>query len=101
MSKTNDRIESPVLESAWQRYAEFDSNAQSADKQRSYVREAGLIVATLVVLLEVFENNIIAYVEFAQGSIVDDALKVALILALVVSFILLAVALRFQQGESF
>ena len=69
MSQENGRIESPVLKTAWQRYAEFDANALSAAKQGIYVRQLALIVAMLTVLLAVFLQAISVMVISVKFSI--------------------------------
>lgn len=99
MSQLNGHINSPVLESAWQRYAEFDASATAAAKQRTYLRRAAIALAFIAVFLAVFLNTYSTILPQVSGLIVGIAelLRVGLILILIINFIILALAIRFQQ----
>ena len=58
MSHSPKNLNSPVLESAWQRYAEYDSNARLATMQYKYYRKFALGLAMLAVILAVFSSDI-------------------------------------------
>ena len=53
MSQDNGRIDSPILESAWQRYAEFKAKSITSTKRQIFLVQATLILALLSVILAV------------------------------------------------
>lgn len=106
MNQDNHNIDSPVLKSAWLRYAEFDANALTANRQRAIIQQSALVVATLSVLLAVFTNNYAAYLplwlpHIAEGVLrVGEVFHIALILTLIISFLLLVYVIRSQQNDN-
>jgi len=102
MSQHNGRIDSPVLESAWQRYAELDANATQATKQRTYLRQGAIALAMLAVLLAVFTNTYSVILPPVTNLTlgIAEILRTVLILLLIINFIILALAIRFQQHTS-
>jgi tetratricopeptide (TPR) repeat protein len=96
MHSTNDTLSSPVLESAWQRYAEFYTSAVTATTRYKYYRDIAIILAMIAVVFAVFAGDISRYVP----DIFKSVLSILLILILIVNFILLALSLRSQQQET-
>jgi tetratricopeptide (TPR) repeat protein len=96
MSQKNDRLSSPVLESAWQRYAEFYTSAATAINRYKKYREVAIVLAMIAVVFAVFSSDISRQVPDAFKSL----LSIPLILILIINFILLAMSLRSQQQET-
>jgi predicted Na+-dependent transporter len=92
----NDRLSSPVLESAWQRYAEFYTSAATAINRYKKYREVAIVLAMIAVVFAVFSSDISRQVPDAFKSL----LSIPLILILIINFILLAMSLRSQQQET-
>jgi tetratricopeptide (TPR) repeat protein len=94
MSQPTNNQRSLALETAWQRYAEFDEGAKVASKRHLLLRRWVIILAVvatlLAILTETFNN---------QDSNVALALKIGLILVPLVSSVLLTFANKIQQGE--
>ncbi len=112
MSQDKHQIDSLVLKSAWQRYAEFDANALSAAKQRKFMRQAALIAALVTVVLAVGSNNYDAYLNLLYTYIPNlqalnavliwtgKSLHIILISALILNFLLIGAVIRLQQNEN-
>ena len=92
----NKNIDSPVLQSAWQRYAEFDLNAKTAAIQHKYIKQFALGFSMLAVLFAVFSGDISWYIPESLSSL----FSIALILILIVNFVLLGFTIKSQQLET-
>jgi tetratricopeptide (TPR) repeat protein len=97
MNHDGPKIQSTVLESAWQRYAEFDANARAAANQRLFSRQATIILALVAVFLAVFTGTFEIYARLPVQ--VQNLLEITLILILIVDFIILALAIKSQQQQ--
>lgn len=106
MAREKKQLESLALKSAWERYAEFDFNANVGIKQRALLRQAAIILAMFAVLLAVFINSYSA-VNFLQAdgwwifNTIGEVLRVVLVVVLISNFIVYALLMRSQQQESF
>lgn len=104
MAQEKKQLESLALKSAWERYAEFDFNAKVGARQRTYLRQASIVVAMFAVLLSVFINTYsVNLPEFTGWGIFDtigEGLRIILVIALITNFIIFALLMRSQQQES-
>ncbi len=98
MSRNDESHQTSVLKMAWQRYAEFDTNAQSASQIHLRLRGSVIVVGVVATLLAVLADM---YGEVGPPgtAIVGQVLKIGLIGAPIVGSAVLAFANKFQQGE--
>ncbi len=96
MDQPQNNLNSPVLESAWQRYAEFDLNATLASRQHKAARQLALSLAMLAVILAVFSSDIVNYVPVLLSSF----FSIVLMVVLIINFVLLALSVRSQRETS-
>jgi tetratricopeptide (TPR) repeat protein len=91
MSQENKSL---ALQTAWQRYAEFDANASSASKYHLTLRGWVIVLSVVATLLAIL-------VQFYEGSASTllQPLKISLILVPIISSVILAFASKLQQGE--
>jgi tetratricopeptide (TPR) repeat protein len=85
---------SAALETAWQRYAEFDSEAQAASKSHLLLRRWVIILAVVATLLAILTQSF-----SDQDPTLALILKIGLILTPLISTVLLNFANKIQQGE--
>lgn len=104
MAQAKKTLESPALQSAWERYAEFDFNATVGARQRAYLRQAAIVVAMFAVLLAVFINsysvNLPQFTGWGIFDTIGEVLRVLLVLALITNFIIFTLLLRSQRQDS-
>jgi tetratricopeptide (TPR) repeat protein len=98
MNQERGKINSPVLESAWQRYAEFDANSRAATRGRGYLLQATVGLAVIAVLLAVFIGSYDTYLLLPENF--KATLRVILIVVLILDFISLAFTIRNQPLEN-
>jgi len=97
MPKHNGSIDSPILKTCWQRYAEFKMNAQQHAKRRLFMRRVAVGLALVAVTLAVLVDTEI----YLQASpIIAETFRFLLIFILIADFIFLALAIGLQQNES-
>jgi len=91
-----DSTHSLALETAWQRYAQFDTNASAALKQYLSLRGSVIVLTVLATLVAVItscnDNHFLA-------PPVDEALRLSLTLVPIVSSVILVFANKLQQGQ--
>ena len=95
LNPKNKIIDSPVLESAWQPYAEFDLNAKTTAVQYKYFKQIALALSMIAVIFAVFSGDISWYL--------PESIKlfsIVLILILIVNFVLLWFTIGGQQLET-
>ena len=97
MSQDNGRINSPILESAWQRYAEFKANASAITKRRVFFVQAAIILAMVSVILAVLIDT---EIQLRSSQSVSDNLSNVLVAILIIDLIALALAIRHRQPGS-
>ena len=98
MSQEHGKINSSVLESAWQRYAEFDANSRAATQMRSYLLQATIALAVIAVVLSVFIGSYDTYLLLPETF--KTTLQVILIVVLILDFIALANTIKNQPLEN-
>ncbi len=91
MSQPNTSL---ALNTAWQRYAEFDASALAASKRHLALRWWVIVLSVLATLLA-----ILAQLYSQQESTLGQALKISLISVPIISSVILAFANKMQQGE--
>ncbi|MCG3211170.1 MAG: hypothetical protein FOGNACKC_04808 [Anaerolineae bacterium] len=98
MNPLNNNIESPALNSAWQRYAEFRLNAQTATNQHRYLQGIAIGLAMVAVVFAVFTGS------YDISQFIPTALhalfSIALVVILIVNFVLLALVIKSQWQET-
>lgn len=95
MSKKVHTHPSGVLETTWQRYAEFDANALAGLEQHLRLQSWVVILSVAATLLAILVGNYSDQVL----PIIGQVLRISLILVPIVSSIVLAFTNKFQQGE--
>ncbi len=93
MSQAADHTPSKTLETAWQRYAEFDAEAKAASTGHLTLRRWVIILAVLATLLAILTSR------YGDDPNYGLALKIALIAAPLISSGFLTYANKLQQGE--
>lgn len=96
MNQPHKNLNSQVLESAWQRYAEFNLNANLANRHYKATRQLALSLAMLAVILAVFSSDIAIYVP----ALLSSFFSVLLMVVLIINFVLLALSIRSQSEAS-
>jgi tetratricopeptide (TPR) repeat protein len=94
MSPQTNNSRSLALETAWQRYAEFDANALTAARRHLILRWWVIVLSVAATLLAILAN-----LNEMAGTTLGLTLKVGLILTPIVSSVILAFANKMQQGE--
>ncbi len=94
MSPQTNNNHSLALETAWQRYAEFDANALTASRRHLILRWWVIVLSVVATLLAIVTN-----LNELMGTTLGLALKIGLILTPIVSSVILAFANKMQQGE--
>ena len=97
MSQDKGRINSLILESAWQRYAEFKTNATATTRRRVFFVQTAIILAMVSVILAVLIDT---EIQFRSSAMVSDSLSKVLVVILIIDFIALALAIRHRQPGS-
>lgn len=97
MNQQNQLIDSPILKSAWQRYAEFKYNSSKNIRQRILLQRIAVVLAMVAVILAVLIDT---EIQIRTTAFVANVFRVALITILIVDFVVLALAISIQQSES-
>jgi hypothetical protein len=97
MNQDGYKIQSAVLESAWQRYAEFHTNARAADNQRKLFRQATAFLAMIAVPLAILMGSDEIYSRLPV--IIQGLLGVILVCILITDFVILALVIKSQQQQ--
>jgi hypothetical protein len=95
MSQQPAKDNSQALETAWRRYAEFDTSALAASKRHLILRWWVIVLAVAATLLAILVQQ--PYIQ--PTTIIGQALKIGLILVPIISSVILAFANKLQQGE--
>src|SRR5262245_29774929 len=98
MNRERGKINSPVLESAWQRYAEFDANSRRGTRGRGYLLQATVGLAVVAVLLAVFIGSYDTFLLLPER--LKITLQVILIVVLILDFLSLVFTIRNQPLEN-
>ncbi|HEY9652924.1 MAG TPA: tetratricopeptide repeat-containing protein [Coleofasciculaceae cyanobacterium] len=96
VQSTDDREQSLALETAWQRYAQLESNAHRALKYYLTLRGWGItlaVVATLLAVVTACADSAIATTPLSH------ALRASLILIPIIGLVILVFANKQQQGQ--
>ncbi|HEY9598174.1 MAG TPA: SLATT domain-containing protein, partial [Cyanophyceae cyanobacterium] len=96
VQSTDDREQSLALETAWQRYAQLESNAQRALMYYLSLRGWGItlaVVATLLAVVTACADSTIATTPLS------NALRASLILIPIIGLVILVFANKQQQGQ--
>jgi tetratricopeptide (TPR) repeat protein len=86
--------QSLALETAWQRYAELETNASAASKQYLTLRGSAIALAVVATLLAILTSQI-----DGGASPIREILRIGLILVPIISAIVLFFANKLQQGQ--
>ncbi|MCB0191236.1 MAG: hypothetical protein KDJ65_04760 [Anaerolineae bacterium] len=104
MAQEKNHLESPALKSAWERYAEFDFNAKIGSRQRTVLRQAAIAISMFAVLMAVFTNtysvNLSEFTGWGIFSTIGEAIRILLVVALIINFIIFALFVRSQKQDS-
>jgi tetratricopeptide (TPR) repeat protein len=93
----HQKIVSPILDSAWERYAEFKANSISNIKRRIYLQRVAISLAMAAVALAVFLDT---EIHLLWPGVTSEISRLALVVILIVDFIFLALAISVQQNET-
>ena len=102
MGPNTNKDQSRALETAWQHFAEYDYNANIANRQHLSLRGWVIVLAVVATLLALVVD---AYPKIVENpgmvrNAIEQVLKVSLILVPIIGSAILAFANKLQQGES-
>ncbi len=96
MSKNDSNGSNTVLQTAWQNQAEFDLNASQAQKLHINLRRWVIILSVLATLLAILSEVVTNRFDIP---LLEQSLRIALILVPIIGSVILAFANKFQQGQ--
>ena len=97
MNQHHKKINTPILDSAWEQYAEFKANSIANIKQRIYLQRVAIALAMVAVILAVFLDT---EIQMQWPGITSELSRIGLVIILIVDFIFLALAINVQQSET-
>ncbi|MCP4368406.1 MAG: hypothetical protein GY797_09900, partial [Deltaproteobacteria bacterium] len=97
MTHSDGKIESPILESSWQRYAEFRKNSTDTTTRRVFLVRLAVILALAAVIMAVLIDT---EIHLAWPVLVSESFRIGLVVVLIIDFIVLAMAIGSTQSQS-
>jgi tetratricopeptide (TPR) repeat protein len=99
MDKNDLHLKSAILESAWQRYADFDYNARSATVMQKYLRQTAIVLAMVAVTIAVIMGNNFQ-LALNLPVVLRETLHALLIFILIANFIVLAIVVNSHRTQA-